>query len=191
MCMLQFEVDQEYPRPQFYRQPWINLNGEWEFRFDDAFEGEKAQWYKDVPADRTIIVPFTYETKASGVGEEQFHPCVWYEREVAIPADWGDKLVKLHFQASDYLTKLWVNGNFAGQHEGGYAAFAFDITDHLSGTGTDKLVVRVEDGNSCTQPRGKQRWIANNFGCWYVQTTGIWQSVWIKPSKNSMCNRLR
>lgn len=178
--MLQFEVDKEYPRPQFYRQPWMNLNGEWDFRFDDAFEGEKAKWYKDVPADRKITVPFTYETKASGIGEEQFHPCVWYEREITIPGDWGGKLVKLNFQASDYLTKVWVNGNLAGQHEGGYTAFAIDITDHLSGTGRDKLVVRVEDGNSCAQPRGKQRWMKNNFGCWYVQTTGIWQSVWLE-----------
>ncbi|GGD49535.1 glycoside hydrolase family 2 protein [Paenibacillus nasutitermitis] len=178
--MLQFEVDKEYPRPQFYRSSWLSLNGVWEFRFDDASEGEQAGWHKDVPGDRKIIVPYTYETKACGIGEEKFHPVVWYERELDIPADWNGKRIRLNFQASDYLTKVWVNGTFVGQHEGGYTAFSFDITHALAQEGVNKVAVRVEDNNSCNLPRGKQRWVENNFGCWYVQTTGIWQSVWLE-----------
>ncbi len=38
----------------------------------------------------------------------------------------------------------------------------------------------MEDTQSCTQPRGKQRWTDKNFGCWYVQNTGIWQTVWLE-----------
>ena len=148
--MLQFEVDQEYPRPQFYRQPWINLNGEWGFRFDDALKGRKHSGIRMCRQTGQSSSLLHMRRRRAELAKSSSILRVWYEREVAIPADWGDKLVKLHFQASDYLTKLWVNGNFVGQHEGGYAAFAFDITDHLSGTGTDKLVVRVEDGNSCT-----------------------------------------
>ena len=30
------------------------------------------------------------------------------------------------------------------------------------------------------QPRGKQRWIKESYSCWYVQTTGIWKSVWLE-----------
>lgn len=170
----------DYPRPQWVRDEWQLLNGEWSFRFDDSFEGEGNKWYSKLHADRTIQVPFTYETKASGIGEEQFHPCVWYERNVSIPAAVSGKRVMLHFQAVDYLAKLWVNGVYIGSHEGGYSAFSFDITDAVELGEDNRITVRVEDGNSTMQPRGKQRWIDKNYGCWYVQTTGIWQSVWLE-----------
>ncbi|MFE5318540.1 glycoside hydrolase family 2 protein [Paenibacillus sp. NPDC056579] len=170
----------DYPRPQWVRDEWLLLNGEWSFRFDDSFEGERNKWYSKLDTDRTIQVPFTYETKASGIGEEKFHPCVWYERNVSIPGELGDKRVILHFQAVDYLAKLWVNGVYIGSHEGGYSAFSFDITDAVQLGGDNRITVRVEDSNSTMQPRGKQRWIDKNYGCWYVQTTGIWQSVWLE-----------
>ncbi|WP_168121753.1 sugar-binding domain-containing protein [Paenibacillus sp. HB172176] len=169
----------DYPRPQWLREDWQLLNGEWGFRFDDQFEGERSKWFNELKGDRKIQVPFTYETKASGIGEETFHPCVWYERSVSIPESASNKRVLLHFQAVDYLAKLWVNGVYVGSHEGGYAAFSFDITDALQ-AGDNRLTVRVEDSNSTMQPRGKQRWVEKNFGCWYVQTTGIWQSVWLE-----------
>ncbi|MDF2961931.1 MAG: glycoside hydrolase family 2 [Paenibacillus sp.] len=48
----------------------MNLNGEWDFRFDDGNLGEQQQWFNGATMDRTIIVPFSYESKASGIGEE-------------------------------------------------------------------------------------------------------------------------
>lgn len=170
----------DYPRPQLVREQWENLNGQWDFRFDDSQEGERGRWYEGLQADRKITVPFTYETKASGIGDESFHPCVWYERSVSVPAEAAGKRVILHFQAVDYETTLWVNGRHIGNHEGGYAAFSFDITEALKLGGENRITVRATDSNSCTQPRGKQRWTPNSFGCWYVQTTGIWQTVWME-----------
>ncbi|MDQ0886580.1 beta-galactosidase/beta-glucuronidase [Paenibacillus sp. V4I9] len=170
----------DYPRPQFVRDSWFNLNGEWDFRFDDDNVGEIEKWYKQLNGDRKITVPFTYETKASGIGEEKFHSNVWYERALGIPKEQEGNRVILHFQAVDYLAKLWVNGTMVGQHQGGYAAFSFDITPHLLFGETNTLVLKAEDSQSCTQPRGKQRWVDDNFECFYVQTTGIWQSVWVE-----------
>lgn len=170
----------DYPRPQLVREEWVNLNGEWDFRFDDALEGESAKWYERLQADRKITVPFAYETKASGIEDETFHPCVWYERSVAVPAEAEGKRIILHFQAVDYAATLWVNGSKIGMHEGGYAAFSFDITEAVEYGRENRITVQVVDGNSCTQPRGKQRWMKDNFGCWYVQTTGIWQTVWME-----------
>lgn len=83
----------------------------------------------------------------------------------------------IHFEGSDFLTKLWVNGQYVGCHRGGYARFSFDLTD-LVRDGGNELTVKVEDSFDMQQPRGKQRWIEENFGCWYVQTTGIWKTVW-------------
>ena len=82
----------------------------------------------------------------------------------------------LHFEGSDYHTRAFVNGQLVGEHFGGYARFSFDVTDYVN-EGENQLVVHVEDSASRNQPRGKQRWIPENFSCFYVQTTGIWKTV--------------
>jgi beta-galactosidase/beta-glucuronidase len=170
----------EYPRPQFVRKKWMNLNGEWNFSFDKENIGEKEQWYKKASFDQKIIVPFTYETSASGIGEEKFCPNVWYQRLVKIPTEYENKKIILHFQAADYITKLWVNGIFVGEHKGGQISFSFAITDYLNVNRELNIVVKIEDSQSCSQPRGKQRWLEESYECWYVQTTGIWQTVWLE-----------
>ncbi|PMC35633.1 glycoside hydrolase family 2 [Bacillus sp. UMB0899] len=171
----------EYPRPQFERAEWKNLNGEWNFKFDKENKGEREKWYKDANHfDKKINVPFTYETKASGIGEEGFCPNVWYQKSVTIPSKYENKEIVLHFQAADYITKLWVNGHFVGERKGGQIAFSFNITDFLEETNELYIVVKNEDSQSCFQPRGKQRWLDHSYGCWYVQTTGIWQTVWLE-----------
>lgn len=168
----------DYPRPQFVRKNWINLNGEWKFCFDDSDQGEREKWYQGFDSQLKICVPFTYETKKSGIGDETVHKNVWYER--SIDAD-AEKLKAcryvLHFEGSDFLTKLWVNGAYVGCHRGAYERFSFDITDYITGK-ENRIVVKAEDSLDPQQPRGKQRWLNESFGCWYVQTTGIWKTVW-------------
>ncbi|WP_059045761.1 glycoside hydrolase family 2 protein [Paenibacillus rubinfantis] len=170
----------DYPRPQFVRNEWMNLNGEWDFRFDDQNVGETEKWQEQLAGTHKIKVPFTYETKASGIGVEEFHTRVWYSRRVAIPKEAEGKRVILHFQAVDYLAKVWVNGELAGGHQGAYAAFSLDITLYLTFGEDNVITLKAEDSNDCTQPRGKQRWTKNNFECFYVQSTGIWQTVWLE-----------
>lgn len=167
-----------YPRPQLCRENWRDLNGTWRFLFDDEDRGEREGWYQGMFADyREIIVPFTYETQASGIGEERLHQVVWYQRDM----DWepAGKRTILHFEGVDYEAKVWVNGRCAGGHTGGYARFSLDVTAYLT-PGKNTVTVRVQDSDSCAQPRGKQRWKRENFGCWYVQTTGIWKTVWME-----------
>lgn len=168
----------DYPRPQFVRNNWENLNGAWDFAFDDAHCGEQEGWYKDFKGNMTIQVPFTYETKTSGIQDETRHDQIWYRRSFQVDGSRLEKEnYKLHFEGSDFITKVWVNGQYVGDHRGGYARFSFDITDVVR-DGENELVVKVEDSFDMQQPRGKQRWIDKNFGCWYVQTTGIWKTVW-------------
>lgn len=168
----------DYPRPQFVRTDWENLNGAWDFGFDDENAGEKEKWYQEFKGDKKINVPFTYETKLSGIQDETRHDFIWYHRTINVD---GVKLENnryiLHFEGSDFITKVWVNGAYAGSHRGGYARCSFDVTN-LVHDGENELTVKVEDSFDTQQPRGKQRWINENFGCWYVQTTGIWKTVW-------------
>lgn len=170
----------DYPRPQFVRDSWQNLNGEWDFAFDDADCGEAQGWQHHVPADRTIQVPFTYETKMSGIGDETVHNQVWYQKKIVVSKEnLGTDHLLLHLEGADYLAKAWLNGVYLGSHEGGYARFTFDLTN-AAVEGENWLVIKVEDSLDDAQPRGKQRWTDYNFGCWYVQTTGIWKTVWLE-----------
>lgn len=163
----------EYPRPQFVRGEWENLNGEWAFAFGEEVS-ERDALAGRLP--RKIEVPFTYETKKSGIGDETPHKTVWYARRIAKRA--GCRNI-LNIDGADYLATVYVNGKKAGSHEGAYARFSLDITDLLH-AGENLLVIRCDDALSPLQVRGKQRWATHNHGCHYTQMTGLWKSVWME-----------
>lgn len=179
----------DYPRPQLIRNKWENLNGAWKFAFDDENAGEAERWFAKPKCERDIIVPFTYETKMSCIGDESVHENVWYFKTISC-GEYVGKDVLLHFEGSDYVTKVWVNGEFIGTHRGGYSRFSFDITKSLK-SGENTVAVKVEDSIDRTQPRGKQRWQKDNFACWYVQTTGIWKTVWLEYAPKNRIEKLK
>ena len=105
----------EYPRPQFVRDDWLNLNGIWQFAFDDARAGERDMWYlSEESFDRQIMVPFCFESKLSGIGDTSIHDVVWYRRTFLLTPAFREKWVLLHFGAVDYSASVWVNGVFTG-----------------------------------------------------------------------------
>ena len=170
----------EYPRPQFRREGWQSLNGEWEFAFDDKNEGIKSGlWQGKKALPRKINVPFTYEYPASGVGDAAQHEVVWYRRTFEIAEENRGSRALLCFNAADYQTDVWLNGAHVLTHTGGFAPFSADITDFLK-KGGNVIVVRCEDTLNDAVPRGKQSWTGSPFSCFYVPNTGIWQSVWLE-----------
>ena len=71
----------EHPKPQFERESWKNLNGEWDFSFDDGRSGLSRGMNKAGAAyEKKIVVPFCPESKLSGIGDVDFHAAVWYRR---------------------------------------------------------------------------------------------------------------
>lgn len=175
----------EYPRPHFRRDQWLSLNGVWEFEFDDNHDGDLRGIHQgNVKLSREIVVPFTYQYPESGIGEKEFHDTLWYKKSFVY--DETDKDVILGFNASDYITTVWVNGYYATTHQGGFAPFTVDISK-LVKAGENVIVVKCYDPLDPTIPRGKQSWINDPFSCWYVPNSGIWQSVWIDyVGKNSI-----
>lgn len=170
---------ENYPRPQFVRENWTDLNGPWRFDFDDRNAGAQKNWTRTPPGEHTINVPFSYETMRSGIGDETAHPAVWYSRTMAVQPE-AETRVLLHLEGADYRTQVWLNGSFLGENRGGYHRCTFDLTAALSPSGEQHLVIRVEDSFDEAQPRGKQRWQPESWACWYVQTTGLWKSVWLE-----------
>ncbi|EUJ26470.1 glycoside hydrolase family 2 protein [Listeria cornellensis] len=174
---------EEYPRPQFVRENWMNLNGEWEFAFDDGDVGLREGWFRgDVTFAKRIVVPFAYQTELSGIDDQAHHEIVWYKREFELDGDLDvGKEVKLHFGAVDYSASIFVNGQKVGEHDGGHTSFTLDITPFVTGGEAVTLVVRVFDPQKDeTIPRGKQSWTPEPDAIWYTNTTGIWQTVWLE-----------
>ena len=147
----------EFPQPQFQRDEWLNLNGRWQFDFDDGNVGLAEHWADSGRKfSREITVPYCFESRLSGIGDTSFHPWVWYRRTFTVPASWKGRRVLLKFGAVDYRAMVWVNGRLSGSHEGGHTPFAFDVTDLLNGD-TNTVTVRAEDPPTDRSiPRGKQ-----------------------------------
>lgn len=159
----------EYPRPNFRRDNWLCLNGEWDFSI-----GEKT-------LDRKIMVPYACETALSGIEDKGFHKTVWYRRKFTLPGEMGGKRILLHFGAVDYQCDVWVNGQYIRSHTGGQTSFEADITDAVDQTGDNTIELKAEDDyRDMEMPRGKQFWELNSRSIFYSRTTGIWQTVWLE-----------
>ena len=163
----------EYPRPQFMRKHYINLNGYWDYAFSSG-NSRPEKW------DGRILVPFSPESMLSEV-ERTLQPdeYLWYKKELPIldmPAP-GCRLI-LHFGAVDQIATVYLNGKKVAHHVGGYIPFSVDITDELY-SDNNILVVRVEDTtDSSYHNRGKQKLLRG--GMYYTAQSGIWQTVWME-----------
>ena len=192
----------EHPRPDFERRPWVNLNGPWIFAFDPKDVGEKDGWFqsgawhgakacettgetpvpqiptgKAPPLDRQIVVPFPWESRLSGIGRPDYRGVAWYARELTLPTGegWRDKNVWLVVGACDFEARVWVNGQLAGEHVGGYVPFDVNLSRFAKPGEKVSIVIRAVDRTDPQQPIGKQ------VERWYTRTSGIWQTVYLEP----------
>jgi hypothetical protein len=167
----------EHPRPDARRPYWVNLNGRWQFRFDPSDQGLQQGWERpDAQGyDRTIVVPFPWESELSEIHQVKNAPKVaWYRRHFNVPKNFPLKdHVWLQFGAVDWRADVWINGRKLAVHEGGYTPFEVDISDALKREGDNVVVVRVFDPTDPELPTGKQ------VG-WYTPSSGIWQTVWLE-----------
>ncbi len=154
----QEKVWEKHPRPQLFRNDWYSLNGVWEL------DGS------------AIKVPYVPEAQLSGYqGEIKEH--MTYLRYFQKPEWQKQGRILLHFQAVDQIAKVYLNEEYLGSHEGGYAPFSFDVT-HALKKGENCLKVEVLDELNTEYPYGKQ--CKKRGGMWYTPSSGIWQSVWLE-----------
>ncbi|MBR0339521.1 MAG: beta-glucuronidase, partial [Alistipes sp.] len=173
----------EYPRPQFERSEWVNLNGEWTYELDLAETGFDRKLFNSVGFADKIIVPFAPESKLSGVEHKDIITGIWYHRTIQAPATWSNRKIMLHFGAVYYEAEIYVDGKFVGRHHGGSSPFALDVTKYLADGKAHNLVVRANsDLRKKTQGSGKQSLRNYSYGCVYARTTGIWQTVWLEAT---------
>ncbi|MFB6611788.1 glycoside hydrolase family 2 protein [Agromyces sp. NPDC056379] len=159
----------EYPRPDRDRSArWLNLNGRWSFEAD-GYAGE-------------ITVPFAWESEASGVNRIWLERGV-YRRRVAAPLAWAGARLVLSFGAVHHHSVVRIDGDFVGEHVGGYESFELDVTDFLLPGIESELTVEVTaPADKRAIVHGKQRSIPRDDydGVSFTPTSGIWQTVWLE-----------
>ena len=116
-----------YPRPQLVRDKWLSLDGKWTFSIKKTTEA-------GLPSQPKVInVPFCPESMLSGLNRlTRQDEIMLYGRGFTIPEEWEGMRLILHLGAVDQIAKVYIDGKFAGSHEGGYLPFSFDITELLN-----------------------------------------------------------
>ena len=166
----------EYPRPQFKRDSYMNLNGKWKYALRE--KGEKLGEF-----DGDIIVPFSIESPLSGV-QKSLKPgmTLFYNKKLNLNNIINKGRYILNFGAVDQETDVYINGKHVGNHKGGYLGFSIDITNsiqNLSDISEVDLMVKVVDNlKENGESYGKQSDPRGNI--YYIPTGGIWQTVWIE-----------
>ena len=162
----------EYPRPQFMRDSYLSLNGEWDYCIKKD---------KELPTnyDGKILVPYSPESQLSGVNRQlQADEFLFYRRAFILPENFNKEKVLLNVGACDQIANVFINGKLVGEHKGGYLSFSFDISDYLTENENEIIFIVTDDASSDVYGRGKQKY--KRGGIWYTATSGIWQSVWLE-----------
>lgn len=175
----------EYPRPQLERNQWLCLNGRWDYiggtNAANALQPDNPIAFEKF---EKILVPYCPESVISGIQRKQ-EINMWYRRRFEVPSIWKNKQMILHFDAVDHDATIFINGQKAGSHSGGYDAFSINITPHLK-NGVNTIVVAAYDPNDGRAPSGK-----NGPRGDYTFSSGIWQTVWLEPVNNNYVSSIR
>ena len=167
----------EHPRPDFKRENWKNLNGEWEFKFDKKNEGLKKEWFKGkTQFNEKIIVPFPWGSKLSAI-QDKAH-IGWYKKSIIVNKGWENKKTFIVIGASDWETTVWIDGVLLGSHKGGYVPFSFDITPHLKYGSLQEIIIRVNDNAGDPDKFNNGYALYGKQG--YGNARGIWQTVYLE-----------
>ena len=172
---------QEYPRPQFVRDSYLNFNGEWDSLLTNISDNKENILYKG-----KILVPFPIESKLSGVENLSLEPgmILYYKKVIDLSKIQNQGKFLLHFGAVDQTTTLYINSKYVGEHDGGYHPFYFDITNYIYNITKTEILVKVIDNYSDNGAAfGKQG--NPRRGIFYQKIGGIWQTVWLESVPNT------
>jgi hypothetical protein len=152
----------------------VDLDRDWLFRTDPDQIGEAARWQDHPPSNAdSVNVPHTWNLGR----HDGYLGKAWYFKTFDMPVRSTDLHVTLHFGATFYSARVWLNGVDVGTHEGGYTAYSFDITHDLRQT--NYVAVEIDNRiGPATIPGLAQRGEDHAWYDWW-DYGGIVRDVWL------------
>ena len=154
-----------------------SLDGTWEIVFDSKNEGRHGGWQKEPVFSaqgnrRKIQVPSCWEEIA-----QDYEGVAFYGTHFKVSPEWKGRVVRLQFDAVNYVAEVWLNGVSLGRHEGGYGPFEFRVDDLLTFGQDNFLSLRVL-GPIVAEDKVIDGIGWNDMPHWRgALAAGIWQSV--------------
>ncbi len=166
----------------------IDLGGPWQFRTDPDGSGEARGWARSLPRDvEQVDVPHTW-----GLGVHAEHEgLAWYWRDVSVPAPLRGRRLELHFGATFYRARVFVNGGLVGAHEGGHTAWFADITRALGAGG--RIAVLIDNRPGMATIPGWAMRLRGGGNVWYDwwHYGGIVRDVSLVAQERALVRRQR
>ncbi len=131
-----------YPKMNGFREV-IGLSGFFDFKLDPDNVGEEENWQKGVESSRSIGIPGSWNEQF--IDTRDYLGPTWHFKKFYVPSSWKEKLVWFRIGAANYYAKVWINGKFIGEHEGGYLPFQFEVTDKVTFGKENFLSVKVDN----------------------------------------------
>lgn len=138
-----------YPQQNKFRSVF-DLSGYWNIKPDPKNVGFKDQWFKEkLSGDiHSIAIPGSWNEQLEEQGLKNFVGKVWHETFFKIPYKvQEDNRICLRVGAADHKASVWLNGEFVGEHTGGYMPFEIDLTHSLSEAGEENHLIICVDSS--------------------------------------------
>ena len=178
-------IRNENPRPYLLREnELLNLNGEWNFDFDDNNIGHKEKWFEKHYYSKKIEVPFPFQSKLSGIDDQTFHDHMWYNRTFKIKKKENKKYI-ITFNGVDYYSEVYINGYLVSIHKGASTIFKVDVTNYLNEEINEITLYVFDSSTEQDFPRGKQYWKVESESIFYTRTSGIYKNVYLEELANN------
>lgn len=182
---------------------YLELSGKWQFQLDPKKVGENEQWY--LPGKQfndDIMVPGNLEAQGKGLKylplaqpewagtrDKPWLGTSWYRKEFAVPQNMKEGVFNLNFGGVMTDCKVWLNGEYIGDHHYGNVPFGFIVNDYLNAGETNVLVVKV-DNNQTYQDKTPPN--SHGFGVTTMEMrwSGIFRDVELVASSETSINDL-
>ena len=120
----------------------LDLSGFWDFKLDPEDVGEAEGWFNGLSDPRTIAVPASWNELFQDTRD--YLGTAWYVNEFYVPQGWHGQAIFLRVGSANYAAKVWINGQYVGEHQGGHLPFAFEINDYVSLDKPNVVAIMVE-----------------------------------------------
>lgn len=133
-----------YPRNTKSRRV-MDMNGVWKFKFDYEGSGEENGWQNGLEDFELMTVPASFNDFFTDKASREYTGDFWYETDFFAPGEWRDKCLDIRFDGAVHRAVVYINGERAMEHEGGFLPFTVRLNSWIKWNSENKVVVKMNN----------------------------------------------